>query len=36
MSGAPVIRGLSKFPKAPIIIRTTKKIILYAWVVMIT
>lgn len=37
MSGAPIIRGTSQFPKPPIIIGITiKKIIMKAWAVTIT
>lgn len=37
MSGAPIIRGRSQFPKPPIIIGITiKKIITNAWAVTIT
>lgn len=37
MSGAPIIRGTSQFPKPPIIIGITiKKIITNAWAVTIT
>lgn len=37
MSGAPIIRGISQFPKPPIIIGITiKKIITKAWAVTIT
>ena len=37
MSGAPIIRGISQFPKPPIITGITiKKIITKAWAVTIT
>lgn len=37
MSGAPIIKGTSQFPKPPIIIGITmKKIITKAWAVTIT
>lgn len=37
MSGAPIIKGTSQFPKPPIIIgMTMKKIITKAWAVTIT
>lgn len=37
MSGAPIIRGISQFPKPPIIIGITiKKIMTNAWAVTMT
>lgn len=37
MSGAPIIKGTSQFPKPPIIIgMTVKKIIINAWAVTTT
>lgn len=37
MSGAPIIKGTSQFPKPPIIIgMTIKKIMINAWEVTIT